>query len=193
MKSFSIGKDGMRSAFLLFLIGAATIRLAAGDGTSRPLSVGDRAPDFALPFATADSISSSPLRLSELVGSKLVVLAFYPADWSGGCTKEVCTFRDNFAALTDAQVEIVGISGDYVFSHRAWAEHHQLPFKLASDYKHDVARQYGSFNEESGLNRRTVYVIDTAGTIAYIDLAYSTKDLSSFEKLKAAIESIRSH
>ncbi len=63
------------------------------------LNVGDAAPDFTLPYATKDSVSRSPVSLSDLVGKRTIVVAFYPADWSTGCTKEVCTMRDNFGAL----------------------------------------------------------------------------------------------
>jgi peroxiredoxin len=153
--------------------------------------VGDPAPDFTLPYATRDSVARDSLRLSSLLGKGNVVLAFYPADWSGGCTREVCTLRDNFLALAALNAEIVGISGDYVYSHHEWAKHHDLPFRLASDHRHDVARRYGSFHEASGFNRRTVYVIDPAGRIAYQDLAYSVRDSVSFDRLRSALKGLR--
>jgi peroxiredoxin Q/BCP len=153
--------------------------------------VGDKAPDFSLPYATRDSVSDEPLVLSSLIGKHNLVLAFYPADWSGGCTKEVCTFRDNFSALGTLNADVIGISGDYVYSHHEWAKHHDLPFRLAADHSHDVAKQYGSFNETSGYNRRTVFVVDKAGKIAYADLAYSARDAVSFEKLQAALKSLK--
>ncbi|MBI4418857.1 MAG: redoxin domain-containing protein, partial [Ignavibacteriales bacterium] len=73
-------------------------------------------------------------------------MAFYPADWSPGCTKELCTFRDSLARLQEPNVEILAISGDYVWSHHAWAKHHEFPFKLLSDHRHTVARLYASSN-----------------------------------------------
>jgi peroxiredoxin len=168
---------------------AATTALAA-DAVA-PLKVGDRAPDFRLPYATRDSVADDSLTLASLVGKRNVVLAFYPADWSGGCTKEVCTLRDNFTALGALNADVVGISGDYVFSHHEWAAHHNLPFRLASDHFHAVAKQYGSYNDAYGFNRRTVYVIDRGGKIAYLDLAYSVRDSVSFTKLKAALAAAR--
>ena len=179
----------MKRLALPVLVLAATTALAAD--TSGPLKVGDRAPDFRLPYATRDSISSDSLSLASLVGKRNVVLAFYPADWSGGCTKEVCTLRDNFTALGALNADVVGISGDYVFSHHEWAQHHNLPFRLASDHSHAVAREYGSYNDLYGFNRRTVYVIDRSGKIAYEDLAYSVRDSVSFTKLKAALAAAR--
>ncbi len=156
------------------------------------LAVGSPASDFALRYATRDSIASSSLRLSSLVGAKALLLAFYPADWSGGCTKEVCGFRDDISALQDLGVEVLGISGDYVYSHHEWAKRHDLPFRLLSDHDHAVARVYHSFNESSGYNKRTVFVVDRSGRLAYIDLEYSVRDSADYEALVAALKTIRS-
>lgn len=176
------------AALALLLSLAVAVPALAADAPK----VGDPAPGFVLPYATRDSVARDSLSLAGLAGAHNVVLAFYPADWSGGCTREVCTLRDNFAALAALDAEIVGISGDYVFSHHEWAKHHDLPFRLASDHRHDVARAYGSFNEASGFNRRTVFVVGRDGRIAYADPAYSVRDAASFEKLKAALAEMRS-
>ena len=151
------------------------------------LKVSDIAPDFALGYATKDSISRSPVSLSDFAGKRLVVLAFYPADWSTGCTKEVCAMRDNFAALQALDAEVLAISGDYVWSHHEWARSLNLPFKLLSDHAHLVAKQYNSFNEKSMYNRRTVFVVDKQGKISYSNLEYSVGDLRDFERLKTAL------
>lgn len=174
-------------ALLLASLASVSACAALADPAA-PLRVGDPAPDFGLPFATRDSIAPDKLTLSSFKGRSNVVLAFYPADWSGGCTKEVCTLRDNFAALGALDAEIIGISGDYTYSHHEWAKHHELPFRLASDHDHAVAKRYASYNETTGYNRRTVYVIDKVGRIAYVDLAYSARDSVSFDKLKSALE-----
>lgn len=171
------------------LVFAATAAFAA-DPPAGP-QVGERAPDFRLPYATRDSIARDSLSLAGLVAARNVVLAFYPADWSGGCTKEVCTLRDNFTQLGGLNADVVAISGDYVFSHHEWAAHHNLPFRLASDHSHAVARAYGSYNETYGMNRRTVYVVDRAGKIAYADPAYSVRDSVSFTKLQAALARLK--
>ena len=173
----------------LSILAAATTVLAAE--TPMTLKVGDAAPDFTLPYATRDSIAHEPLQLSQQLGKGNVVLAFYPADWSGGCTKEVCTLRDNFTALGAVHADVIAISGDYVFSHFEWAKHHDLPFRLASDHDHAVAKLYGSFNPEAGMNRRTVFVVDPKGKIAYMDLAYSTRDSVSFGKLQGVLAKLQ--
>ncbi|MBI4547565.1 MAG: peroxiredoxin, partial [Ignavibacteriae bacterium] len=168
-----------------------TISIFGQDSSPKQLKVGDAAPDFTLPYATRDSVVSEDLKLSSLIGKKNIVLAFYPADWSGGCTKEMCTMRDNFADLSKHDAEILGISGDYEWSHHEWAKYHNLPFKLVADHHHEVAKTYSSYNPDYGYNKRTVYIIDKRGKITYIDLEYKARDLSSFEKLKEALKKLQ--
>ncbi len=177
----------MRALVLGLVLLAAPAAAFAQDASPR---VGDRAPDFTLWYATRDSVAHDSLTLSRLVGSDNIVLAFYPADWSGGCTKEVCTLRDNFSSLGALHADVIGISGDYVFTHHEWANHHNLPFRLASDHDHAVARRYDSFNPATGFNRRTVFVVDKTGKIAYVDLHYSPVDAKSFNQLQDALKKL---
>ena len=178
----------MRAFLVVLLSLAATSPLLAAPADS--LRVGDPAPDFTLPYATQDSIAMSPITLSSLEGKGNIILAFYPADWSGGCTKEVCSLRDSFSALSAMNADVLGVSGDYQFSHHEWAKFHKLPFRLVSDHRHAVARQYGSYDDASGFNRRTVFAIDKAGKIAYIDLHYSPRDSTSLNKLQGALSQL---
>ncbi|HLF14785.1 MAG TPA: peroxiredoxin [Bacteroidota bacterium] len=181
----------MRNILYSMLIACALPVISPAQGTVYPaLSVGSDAPDFSLPFATKDSVGFGEITLSAYAGEKTVILAFYPADWSGGCTREVCAFRDNFTALGELDVELLPISGDYPYSHYEWAKAHNLPFLLLSDSRHRVAPLYHSYNESSGYNKRTVYVVDKLGKIAYIDMEYSTRDLKSFEQLRKALNLI---
>src|SRR5687767_4268910 len=88
---------------------------SATKATTAAPKVGEAAPDFKLPYATQEKVFMKPeeqMSLSSLRG-KNVILAFYPADWSGGCTTEVCTFRDTFADLGKLNAVVLGISGDY--------------------------------------------------------------------------------
>jgi len=179
---------------LLILLALTVLVLVTSftqDTTSKQLSVGDAAADFTLPYATKDSVSPDNLTLSSLFGKRAIVLAFYPADWSGGCTKEMCTMRDNFSALSELNAEILGISGDYEYSHHEWAKHLELPIKLVADHTHAVAKNYNSYNDAAGYNKRTIYVIDKQGKIAYIDPKYSVRDMDSFNKLKAALKNLQ--
>ncbi|MBS4029637.1 MAG: peroxiredoxin [Ignavibacteriales bacterium] len=155
--------------------------------TSGELSVGKPAPDFTLDIATKDTIMKGGFTLSNRIGEKPIVLAFYPADWSGGCTREMCTFRDNFEELLKLNVELIGISGDYIFTHKEWAKSLNLPFALLSDHKHEIGKLYNVYDEVFGYNKRSVFVIDSIGTLIYMDTAYSSKDLVSFDKLKSIL------
>ena len=170
---------------LLFVSAVSTAALQA-----QP-AVGDFAPRFALPYATRDTIVQKPTSLDQLLRQGAVILAFYPADWSSGCTKEVCAIRDGFSRLSDLHVTVVGISGDYVYSHQAWARQLGLGFKLMSDHAHAVAKNYGSYNEATGHDRRTVFLVTRTGTIAYEDLNYDVSDSRSYDALLAAVASLR--
>ena len=155
--------------------------------------VGEAAPDFKLPYATQEKIFMKPdeqMSLSSLKG-KNVVLAFYPADWSGGCTAEVCTFRDTFMEFGKLNAVVLGVSGDYVFSHHEWAKHHKLPFALLSDHDHRVARAYDSFNEQYGFNKRTVYLLDKEGVVRYVNLAFKANDKKDYDALRAELEKLK--
>lgn len=182
----------MRALFLhFFLVGLLPVCSVAQGTTYPPLTVGTPAPDFSLPFATSDSIGSGELTLSAFRDQQIVVLLFFPAAWSGGCTKEVCSFRDNYSLFDSLGAVILAVSGDYSYSQHEWAKYHKLPFTLLSDHRHRVSPVYHSYNETSGYNKRSAYVVDKLGNIRYIDLTYSTRDLVSFEKLRDAVNLIK--
>ncbi|PYS50413.1 MAG: peroxiredoxin [Acidobacteria bacterium] len=178
------------AALAAFFIVASAAVLAAYDNkdnaATTPPKVGETAPDFRLPYATQEAIHLKPeeyMALSSLRG-KNVILAFYPADWSGGCTKEVCTLRDTFAELSKLNATVLGVSGDYVFSHQEWAKFHKLQFPLLSDHDHKIARLYGSYNETVGFNNRTVFLIDKDGVVRYSNLQFKAGDANDYSKLK---------
>lgn len=171
-------------------IGSRTPALA--EGAAGP-EVGQPAPDFKLPYGTQELVKFNPadgMTLSQYKG-KTVVLAFYPADWSSGCTAEVCTFRDSFADLEGLGTVILGISGDYVFSHREWAKHHNLKFPLLSDHDHAVAKSYGSYDPTFGYNKRTVYVVDGEGVVRFRNLDFKASNKADYETLRAEIDKLK--
>lgn len=155
--------------------------------------VGEAAPDFKLPYATQEKLFMKPEEQMSLFGlrGKPVILAFYPADWSGGCTTEVCTFRDTFMEFGKFNATVLGISGDYVFSHQEWAKHHKLPFPLLSDHDHRVAKAYDSYMEQYGFNKRTVYLIDKEGVVRYVNLAFKAGDKKDYDALRAELEKLK--
>jgi peroxiredoxin Q/BCP len=110
------------------------------------LKVGDKAPAFE---GTSDE--GKPWKSSDVVGKKIVVVYFYPADFTGGCTAQACGFRDNAKALTDKGVVVVGVSGDSVKTHAAFKKEHMLAFTLLSDGDGAVAGKFGvPFNKKEG-------------------------------------------
>jgi peroxiredoxin len=103
------------------------------------------APEFTLPWATRDSVgpADAPFRLGHARG-KVVVLAFFPKDFTSGCTAEMRTFADQYATMFGDEVVVVGISVDSVTTHVSFAQSLQLPFQLLSDPAQAVAKKYGS-------------------------------------------------
>jgi peroxiredoxin Q/BCP len=102
------------------------------------VKVGDRAPTFQ---ATDDQ--GNPWKSSDHVGKKVIVVYFYPADLTGGCTRQACGFRDDMKKLTDKGVEVVGISGDSAKNHEIFKKVHKLNFTLLADEEGSVAKKFG--------------------------------------------------
>ena len=129
------------------------------------LSPGDLAPDFELLDA-----DEKPVSLMQMRGER-VVLYFYPAALTPGCTTQACDFRDNLAVLRDAGTAVIGISPDQPAKLREFRDKHGLPFPLLSDPDHMVLEAYGAWGEKSlygktvtGVIRSTV-VVDGKGEV----------------------------
>ena len=129
------------------------------------LAPGDTAPDFTLPDA-----EGKPLTLSDLRGSR-VVLYFYPAASTPGCTTETCDFRDSLASLQGHGYKVVGISPDPVAKVKRFADDEHLTFPLLSDEEHVALDAYGTFGEKKNYGRvvqgviRSTFVIDADGVV----------------------------
>jgi len=124
------------------------------------LKAGTKAPLFEAPLD-----DGSTFRLSDLAGEKNVVLYFYPKDFTAGCTREACDFRDGHDSIGARDAVIVGISRDSIESHRAFREAHNLDFPLASDIDGSVHDMYEVDLLWGIIRRRITYVIDKAGII----------------------------
>jgi peroxiredoxin Q/BCP len=127
------------------------------------VNVGDTAPDFTLTSQKGESVT-----LSQFRGKKNVVLYFYPKDETPGCTREACTFRDSYELFTDLGAEVVGVSADTVESHKAFAEHHNLPFTLLSDLENKVRKLYGATSTLGIIPGRVTFVIDKKGVVRHV-------------------------
>lgn len=153
--------------------------------------VGRRAPDFSLPWASSDGIGpvESPYQLTSDRG-RTVVIAFYPRDFTKGCTAQMQTFAEQYDSLFGPEVTLVGISTDSVSTHSRFAASLKLPFRLLSDPEQRVSKQYASKNPD-GYNRRTVYVIGPDGRVKYRNMKFNALDPRSYSELRAAVRSIR--
>lgn len=133
------------------------------------LSVGSKAPEFALPASTGETIS-----LKDFLGQQKVVLYFYPKDMTSGCTKEACNFRDLQAEFAAAGAVILGVSTDDLNSHGKFIAKHGLNFPLLADTDAALATAYGVWKQKSMYGKqymgieRTTFVIDEKGVIRQI-------------------------
>ncbi len=129
----------MKTLTILALgLALCTVTWAVADDKPASLNVGDPAPAF----KSIDD-HGKMWKSSEHVGKKIVVVYFYPADLTGGCTKQACGFRDDMEKLGDKGVEVVGVSGDSVANHQVFKAVHKLPFTLLADEDGSVAKKFG--------------------------------------------------
>jgi peroxiredoxin Q/BCP len=126
------------AALLLAVVWMAGSPAAQAADDKVELNVGDPAPTFE---STDDE--GKPWKSSDHVGKKVLVVYFYPADLTGGCTKQACGFRDNMKALTDKGVEVVGVSGDSAKNHQVFKKVQMLNFTLLADEDGAVAKKFG--------------------------------------------------
>jgi peroxiredoxin Q/BCP len=149
--------------------------------------VGRRAPDFSLPWATKDGIGpiEAPYQLASDRG-KTVVVAFYPRDFTNGCTAEMRTFAEQYDSLIGTDAVLVGISTDSIETHQRFASRLKLPFRLLSDPDQRVSKQYAS-KDKGGYNRRTVYVIGPDGRVKFRNMKFNALDPHDYRELRQAI------
>jgi len=163
-------------AGLALLAGSSSVRAAEPEVK---LNIGDAAPTFQVKDDTGKEWKSA-----DHFGKKVVVVYFYPADMTGGCTKQACGFRDDMKTLADKGIEVVGVSGDSVKNHQLFKKAHELNFALLADTDGKVAEKFGVpvtpgektvkatiDGKEESLTRtvttaRWTFVIDKSGKIA---------------------------
>src|SRR3712207_4101447 len=131
--------------------------------TKDKVEVGSVAPNFTLPSQSGEMVS-----LEDFLGSKPVVLFFYPKDHTPGCTKQACAFRDDYEEFGKLDAEVIGVSSDSVESHKSFAAKHDLPFTLISDEGGWVRRLYGVPNTFGLFPGRVTYVIDEEGVVRHV-------------------------
>jgi peroxiredoxin Q/BCP len=153
--------------------------------------VGKRAPDFSLPWANREGVGpiESPYQLTSDRG-RTVVVAFYPRDFTKGCTAQLQTFAEQYDSLFGTDVTLVGISTDSVTTHSRFAASLNLPFRLLSDPEQRVSKQYAS-KDSGGYNRRTVYVIGPDGRVKYRNMRFNPLDPQDYSELRTAVKTVR--
>lgn len=157
------------------------------------LSVGSEAPNFSLAGVVEGEFDE--FSLAAALREDLVVLAFYPADFSPSCTAELCTLQDMDLLNLDGDVTLFGISGDSTFSHRRFAEEYDITYPLLTDSAGAVAAEYGvcmdTWRGHRNVPKRSVFVIDERQRIRY---AWSTDEqsvLPDVGEIRAAIDDVR--
>ncbi|WP_442786979.1 peroxiredoxin [Flavobacterium suncheonense] len=128
------------------------------------IKVGDK-----LPLFGAKDQQGNDFYIASVLGKKVLVIYFYPKDDTPGCTKQACFFRDQYEEFTDLGVEVVGISGDSVASHKKFAERYKLPFTLLSDEDKSLRKLFGVPANLLGLlPGRVTYVVDKKGIVQMV-------------------------
>ena len=127
------------------------------------LSPGTVAPDFALAFGPEESASLRQYR------GQPVVLVFYPADWSPVCGDQLALYNEILPDFEELGAQVLGVSVDGIWCHRAYASARKLKFPLLSDFepKGAVSRAYGAYDGQAGVSRRALFVIDGEGIIRW--------------------------
>jgi peroxiredoxin Q/BCP len=183
----------LQKTFLMLAVAAPlAAQSATPQGAAAPARVipnaGEMAPDFTIPWADAKGAKAQPLSLSKLRG-QVVVLAFYPADFSRGCTIEMSKFRDEFKTIFGDGVTVLPISRDSISSHVRWADSMAFPFALGSDVDGSVAKLYGSAGsaERPQYLARTIFVIGKDGKVVYSKPSFNVNAQVAYDELTAAV------
>lgn len=153
------------------------------------ITVGQAAPKFKL-FNT----EKKEISLDDYKGKNLVVL-FFPLAFTGVCTAELCSVRDNYNVYTSLNAEVVGISIDSLFSLGAFKKEQNYNFNLLSDFNKTVSKDYDSLYETFGfgmlgVTKRSAFVIDKDGIIRYAEILEDAGKQPNFDAIKACLEKI---
>jgi peroxiredoxin len=144
------------------------------------VKVGQAAPDFTASYLSAPDANGRRQRqqvtLSDFAGQKHVVLAFFPAAFSPGCTNEMAQYQASSGQFNAHNTVILGISVDSPWANAAFAEKLGAQFPILSDARRDISRAYGVFDEQNVVARRTTFVIDRQGVVQQVLMAQEALD-----------------
>ena len=150
------------NCFITLLVTAGIVFSATTTFAAMP-KTGDTAP-----LITGTDQNGRDFRLADLVGKKIVLLYFYPKDFTGGCTKEACSFRDGFEDFATNNVEIVGVSFDSADSHLQFIAKYKLNFTLLADTNGIIARAYDVKMPIMNMAKRVSFLIGLDGKIVHV-------------------------
>jgi peroxiredoxin len=150
---------------------------------------GQQAPDFTLYNSEKQKIT-----LSEYKG-KNVLLLFFPQAFTGTCTKELCSMRDNIALYNQANAQVFGISVDSIFTLARYKDDQQLNFPLLSDFNKNVSTEYGTLYDTfvfdmHGVSKRSAFVIDKSGIVRYAEVLETASDLPDFAAIQKTLSEL---
>ena len=153
------------------------------------LQIGQKAPEFTLHNTEKNKVSLSDFN------NKNVVLLFFPLAFTGVCTNEMCSMRDNMALYNNLNAEVIGISVDSLFVLDRFKKEHNLDFALLSDFNKVVAKDYGCLYDSfvfdmHGVAKRSAFVIDREGVIQYAEVLESAGDLPDFNAIQECLRNL---
>jgi len=148
---------------------------------------GHPAPDFSLYDSDKNKITLSGLK------GQNVLLLFYPVAFTGTCTIELCSVRDNISLYNNAHAKVLGISVDTIYSLAKYKEEQKLNFPLLSDFNKEVSAAYGCLYDSfsygmKGVSKRSAFVIDKEGIVRYAEILEKATDLPNFDKIQKTLE-----
>lgn len=147
-------------------------------------AVGSAAPDFTLASTSGENVTLSSFR-----GSKNVLLAFFPAAFTGVCTAELCAFSDDYSRFASADTVVLPISVDWIPALKAFKAHEKMTVDLLSDGKREVSQAYGVYLAEAFVAKRAYILIDKSGTVRWThvesELGHSRQNAELLEQLAA--------
>lgn len=140
------------------------LTIASMANNKKQLKIGDKIPEFQLQNQNGETIN-----IQNYIGKNNLVIYFYPKDDTPGCTKEACSFRDQYEDFNDLNAEVFGISAQSVKSHKQFAQKYNLNFNLLCDENNEVRKLFGVPTSFFGLlPGRVTYIIDKSGKIVHI-------------------------
>lgn len=153
------------------------------------IQTGQQAPDFTLYDSDKQKVN-----LGDFKG-KNVLLLFFPQAFTGTCTKELCSTRDNIALYNEANAQVLGISVDSVFTLARYKEDQRLNFPLLSDFNKETSAAYGSLYDSfvfdmKGVSKRSAFVIDKKGIIRYAEVLEKATDLPDFATIQKTLQEL---